>query len=573
MPGSGVTAGEEGMASGLIQHIVILGGGSAGWLTAAVLAAEHQATQEAGSNPGLQVTVIEAPNIAPIGVGEGTWPTMRDTLAKIGVSESDFFRECDASFKQGSRFNGWVDGSASDYYFHPFVLPQGYGETNLVAGWQARAPDTPFADLVSFQPHLCVHGKAPKQFTTPEYAGVANYAYHLDAGKFGLFLRKHCVERLGVRHVADEVIAVNAHPNGDIASLQTREYGAIAADLFVDCSGMQSRLLGQHYRVPLVSQKHVLFNDSALALQMPYSQPDSPVASQTTSTAQASGWIWDIGLPTRRGIGYVYSSAHTSDEQAEQALRRYIQHTQSALANGQNNPKNGAQTGAQNGVQNSVQQNQHNQHIPQSPAAIEIPPARKLSFQPGYRQQFWQNNCVAIGLSAGFIEPLEASALALVELSANMLSEQMPATRDTMEIVARRFNEAFEYRWQRVIDFLKLHYVLSRRTDSAYWLDNRAPASIPARLTELLTLWQHTPPSRHDLVRIEEIFPSASYQYVLYGMGFRTETGNMPQRAGQMAQAEAYFREAASLTGKMLPALPGNRELLSHIARHGMPRI
>ena len=203
--------------------IIIVGGGSAGWLTAGVLAAEHQGN----ASGGIRITLIESPDVPTIGVGEGTWPTMRDTLRKIGVSEADFFRECDAAFKQGSRFNRWVTGAEDDYYFHPFVLPQGYGEANLADCWQARHAHVPFADLVSFQPHLCVQGKAPKQAGTPEYAAVANYGYHLDAGKFGVFLRKHCVERLGVTHVSDHVESVHAHENGDIAALQTKLHGRL----------------------------------------------------------------------------------------------------------------------------------------------------------------------------------------------------------------------------------------------------------------------------------------------------------------------------------------------------------
>jgi tryptophan halogenase len=519
------------MVSSAVKHIVIVGGGSAGWLAAAVIAAEHSGV---GSS-GLQITLIESPEVAPIGVGEGTWPTMRDTLLRIGVSEADFMRECDASFKQGSRFNGWVDGGAGDYYFHPFVLPQGYGEARLAERWQAHHGGVPFADLVSFQPHLCARGLAPKQAATPEYAAVANYGYHLDAGKFGVFLRRHCVDKLGVRHVADHVLGIASHDNGDIAAVQTKEHGAIEGDLFVDCTGMRSLLLGEHYGVPFLSQKHVLFNDSALAIQVPYAGVDSPIASQTTSTAQRGGWIWDIGLPTRRGIGYVYSSAHIGDDDAEQALRAYVRETG---------------------------------------GPPECGPPRKLAFNPGYRQRFWHRNCVAIGLSAGFIEPLEASALALVELSAARLSEEMPATRAAMEIVARRFNDAFTYRWERVIDFLKLHYVLSERTDSPFWTDNRRAESIPPRLADLLTLWRHRPPSRHDFYRTEEVFPSASYQYILYGMRFRTEARTEARAGAADAEAtDCYFREAATLTAKMLAALPDNRTLLDHIRRHGMPKI
>lgn len=518
------------MTSTAIRHIVILGGGSAGWLTAGVIAAEHRANAVSG----IKVTVIESPDVPPIGVGEGTWPTMRDTLRKIGVLEADFLRECDASFKQGSRFNRWVTGGDNDYYFHPFVLPQGYGDADLAARWQARYRSVPFADLVSFQPHLCVNGRAPKQASTPEYAAVANYGYHLDAGKFGVFLRRHCVEQLGVTYIADHVDAIDTHDNGDIAALRTRAHGAVSGDLFIDCSGMRSMLLGQHYGVALLPQKHVLFNDSALAVQIPYANDDDPIASQTTSTAQSSGWIWDIGLPTRRGIGHVYSGAHISDEDAERELRAYIR------ANG-------------------------------GPEDIATP--RKLSFEPGYRSHFWHRNCVAVGLSAGFIEPLEASALALVELSVAMISEDMPATREAMDITARRFNSAFTYRWERVIDFLKLHYVLSQRRDSAYWRDNTRSDAVPERLAELLTLWRHRAPSRHDFYRIEEVFPSASYQYVLYGMGAGIDPEQALRQSEYAGSADACFREAADLTRKMLSALPDNRTLLAHIARHGLPTI
>ena len=513
-----------------VKQVVIVGGGSAGWLTAALIAAEHQAA----SSSGLAVTLLESPDVGPIGVGEGTWPTMRDTLRRIGVTETDFFRECDASFKQGSRFDRWVSGRDGDHYYHPFVLPHGYHETNLVAGWLQRHAEVPFADLVSFQPHLCAQGKAPKQAATPEYAAVANYAYHLDAGKFSVFLRKHAVEKLGVRHVLDHVVGVSSHDNGDIAALRLKASGALAGDLFIDCTGMQSLLLGQHYGVAFHSQKHVLFNDTALAVQIPYADENGALASQTISTAQSSGWIWDIGLPTRRGVGHVYSSGHIRDDAAEVELRNYV-----------------AQTGG--------------------PQDFGAP--RKITFNPGYRKKFWHRNCVAIGLSAGFIEPLEASALALVELSAAMVCDEMPATRDAMDIAAGRFNDAFTYRWERVIDFLKMHYALSKRTDSAFWRDNVRLESIPDRLSEQLTLWRHQPPSRYDFYRIEEVFPSASYQYVLYGMGFRPEPRVTTKRADDADRSDALFREAAALTSKMLAALPTNRELIRHIQRNGLHKI
>lgn len=509
---------------------MVLGGGAAGWLTAALLAAEHG--RAAGGD--LRVSVVESPETPPIGVGEGTWPTMRDTLRRIGVSETELVRECDAAFKQGSRFDGWVDGSAADHYYHPFALPQGYTEAPLAAGWLQRHAEVPFADLVSYQPHLCARGRAPKQASTPEYAAVANYAYHFDAGKFGSLLRRHAVATLGVAHVADTMIGVQSHDNGDIAALHTRGHGAVAGDLFVDCSGLPSLLLGGHYGVPLLTQRHLLFNDSALAVQLPYATPDAPIASQTIATARPQGWIWDIGLPERRGVGHVYASAHTSDEEAERELRAYV-----------------AATGGPR----------------------EMPSPRRLSFQPGYRERLWHRNCVAIGLASGFVEPLEASALALVELSAASLCDDLPATREAMEIVARRFNEVFSYRWSRIIDFLKLHYLLNRRDDSDYWRAHREPATVPERLREQLLLWRHRAPSRHDLARAEEVFPSASYQYVLYGMGHRPQALHGAGRPGAADAADAHFREAARLTQRMLGALPGHRELIDHIRRHGLPLI
>jgi len=503
-----------------VKKLLILGGGSAGWLTAGIIAAEH--------GERLDVTLVESPNVPTIGVGEGTWPSMRETLRKIGVSESSFITECDASYKQGSKFVGWKTGQASDFYYHPFSLPHGFFDVNCIPAWQQQASHPAFADAVSAQPTVCEQGLAPKQLGTPEYAAVVNYAYHLDAAKFGVFLQKHCCDKLGVTHIVDHVAEVRSTEDGYIESLGTEQHGLLEADLFIDCSGGASMLLGKHYQEPFVSRQSVLFNDRALAVQVPYTRPDQAIASVTLSTAQRAGWIWDIGLPTRRGVGYVYSSAHSSDEQAEQDLRAYL-----APSIGKKN----AETAA----------------------------FRQLKINPGHRASFWRKNCVAVGMSAGFIEPLEASALALVELSAALIRDSMPANRSLMDIAARRFNERFQYRWDRVIDFLKLHYVLSHRNDSEYWSDHRSTTTIPARLQELLDLWRYQSPSRLDFVQTEEIFPAASYQYVLYGMGFRTDDSAMTRRSADVELAERYFHENKAQVQRLLQGLPSNRDLLDKI--------
>ena len=507
-----------------IKRILILGGGSAGWLTAGVIAAEH--------GEGLNITLVESPDVPTIGVGEGTWPSMRDTLRKIGVLESSFFAECDASFKQGSKFVGWKTGEKSDFYYHPFSLPHGFFDVNSIPFWQARAASMPFAEAFSAQYQVCEQGLGPKQPGTPEYAAVANYAYHLDAVKFGKFLQKHCIQKLGVTHVVDHVSQVCAAEDGYIESLETLKNGRLAADLFIDCSGGASMLLGKHFEEPFVSRQSVLFNDRALAVQVPYADNQQAIASATLSTAQRAGWIWDIGLPTRRGVGYVYSSAHSTDMQAEEDLRTYLE------------PGIGKKNAA----------------------AAEF---RQLKINPGHRASFWKKNCVAVGMSAGFIEPLEASALALVELSAAMIRDSMPANRELMDIAAKRFNERFEYRWDRVIDFLKLHYVLSKRRDSEYWRDHCDVSTIPQRLQELLKVWQYQPPSRLDFVQPDEIFPAASYQYVLYGMGFKTQTTVAKRRSANMQLAQRYFDENAAQTQRLLQGLLPNRELLAKIKQLG----
>ncbi|MDR7331683.1 tryptophan 7-halogenase [Roseateles asaccharophilus] len=512
-----------------VRRIVVLGGGSAGWLTAATLAAELGGE---GAD-ALQITLIESPDVPSIGVGEGTWPTMRATLHRIGLTEVELIRECDAAFKQGSRFDGWLHGGEGDHYYHPFTLPHGHGDVDLASAWLQGSREQGFAESVGPQPHLCNVHLAPKQTTTPEFGGVLNYGYHFDAVKLGHLLQRHAAAKLGVRHIVDHFTAVRSHENGDLAALTTRAHGDIEGDLFIDCSGLASLLLGQHYGVGLRSEKGVLFNDSALAVQVPHADAQAPLASATISTAHAEGWTWDIALPTRRGIGLVFSSSHTDDAAAERALLNHLQ-------------RNGLSLG-------------------------DATP-RRLRFSPGYREQFWHRNCVAVGLAAGFIEPLEASALALVELSAAFIRDEMPADRANMDIVAKRFNEAFAYRWSRIIDFLKLHYVLSRREDADgadYWREHRSPATQPDSLRELLQLWRHRAPSRNDFYRVEEVFPAASYQYVLYGMQFQPASRAL--RADRLAAAQAGMKDVPTITRRLLGALPRHRDLIQHIRAHGMP--
>jgi tryptophan 7-halogenase len=377
---------------------------------------------------------------------------------------------------------------------------------------------------------------APKQITTPEYAFVVNYGYHLDAGKFAELLCRHCTEQLGVKHIKANVSQVNAAENGDIRSITTDRAGEIAGDLFIDCTGTRSLLLGEHFRIPFQSRQSQLFNDTALAVQVPYAEEGQAIQSCTRSIAQKAGWIWDIGLPMRRGVGHVYSSTHVSEDEATAQLLHYIE------------------------------------EIAGDKTAGSIVP-RKIRFEPGHRREFWHRNCVAIGMSSGFIEPLEASALVMVEMAAGMIAEQLPPTRGVMDIVARRFNRKFARHWNQIIEFLKLHYVLSARNDSSYWQDNRAAATIPEELSERLLLWRHRSPWHQDAGAVDDLFPTASFQYILYGMGFKTVPQQIFSQRQQQRQASELFQKNAARAAQLQRAMPGNRELLDKVREFGFQKL
>lgn len=500
--------------SNAVQHIVIVGGGTAGWLSACLLAARL---------PAKRITLVEAPDIPTIGVGEGTWPTMRETLSVIGIAEAEFLSECDAAFKQGSRFDRWRDGSAADSYLHPFSAPPAAEMLSLAAAWQAGGQQGPFAAAITPQHAVCAANLAPRQRTMPDYGGALNYGYHLDAGKFAALLMRHATKRLGVRHIAAHVTGVTRAANGDIEALLLREGEPVAGDLFLDCSGQAGILIAGECGADWIDRSDVSFNDRALAVQVPV-QPGSPIAAQTIGTAHEAGWLWDIGLPTRRGIGCVYASRFLSDESAEAILKAYV------AAN-----------------------------VPGADDSGLTP--RKLSFRTGHRDRFWIGNCLAVGLSAGFIEPLEASAIVLIELSLKALADNFPQTRASMDIHAARFNELFRYRWDRVVEFLKLHYVPSQRSEP-YWQAQRAPETIPPRLAECLALWREQSPSAWDFPRIDEMFPAASHQYVLHGMGVPVPLAGEPPSPAAAARLGDISAKARALAA----ALPTARDYLDRLA-------
>lgn len=495
-----------------VGHVVVVGGGTAGWLSAAMIAAHHN-----GHRPdGLKVTLVESSDIPTVGVGEGTWPTMKNTLQKIGIDEKTFFARCHSTFKQGGKFIDWHTGNG-DAYYHPFTVPIAYERLDLAPYIDNL---THFAPETNFQHHICEAGLGPRSLTDPDFQGPCNYAYHLDAGEFAELLKQHATEKLGVHHLVDTVSNVSLSSDGFIDAITLEQTGKLEGDFFVDCTGFASRLLGQALGVPFKPMDSILFNDRAIAVQAPYPDERSPIPCHTLATAKAAGWIWDIGLTHRRGTGHVFSSDFISEDEAEFTLRQYLDLSESEAD------------------------------------------SRVIKFSSGHRACWWKKNCVAVGMSAGFVEPLEATAIMLVELSARFISENLPADRHTMAIMEKRFNQAMSYRWQRIIDFLKLHYMLNDRPEP-YWKAHRDPASIPESLKEDLAVWATRGPQTADFDSALELFPAASYQYVLYGMGFRPDFSSQAWLYDQQRLAQQVFARNQQLTRQLLDSLPSHRDLIN----------
>jgi tryptophan halogenase len=508
-----------------ISSILIVGGGTAGWLTAAFLAK----SLGVASSKTLSISVVESPEIGIIGVGEGTFPSIRGTLAAIGIDEARFVKECNASFKQGIKFVDWVrpKGSAGiDHYFHPFSQPsQRQGGPELLPYWLLGAAGNhiPFAQAATMQKRIADASHAPKRNEDGDFLGPMNYAYHFDASLFAKLLETHA-KSLGVQHISATIEQVQLTEDGAIAAVITHTTERLTADLYVDCSGFRARLIGQALGSAFTAVDELLFVDRALAVQVPYPASDSPIPSYTISTAQEAGWIWDIGLQQRRGVGHVYSSRHTDDARAEQVLRDYLR--------------------------------DHN-----GPDNAQITP-RMLKLKVGYREVHWIKNCVAIGLSGGFLEPLEASGIGLIETAVYLLSYLFPHDGNTAP-VAKLFNSMMKDRYERIVDFVKMHYCISQRKDSQFWLDNTDTRSIPESLQEKLAMWRCRPPHRLDFITDLEMYPPSSWQYVLYGMEFKTTLQANALAYPRMEEARQEFQMIEQMARRALDNLPTHRALIA----------
>jgi tryptophan halogenase len=487
-----------------IRRVLVVGGGTAGWMAASYLAKRLGAARP----DGVEVTLVESADIGIIGVGEGSFSTVKLALTALGIDEPWFLRECSATYKQGNKFVDWAEaptGGRHSFYYHPFSFPTpAKSGLDLVPYWLLGvAGAAPFGVAMGQQHAVCEARRGPKRIDERPYFGAEDYAYHFDAAKLAKVLGK-VGEDLGVKRLIGTVQSVEQDETGAITAVETREQGRLEADLFVDCTGFAARLIGQAMGSPFRDLGGVLFQDSALA-----------------------GWTWDISLENRRGAGYVYASRYTDDEEAERVLRAYL-----------------------------------------GPIADGLT-ARKLTFKVGYREVQWIRNCVAIGLAGGFLEPLEATGIFMIGASCDMLSEVFPHTTDELAPTAALFNAAMRQRYDRVIDFIKMHYCLTRRADSAFWIDNADERTWTDYLRQQIPIWRRRPPNRHDFPTSQESFPLPSYQYVLYGMGFRTDLSGREGAWPHVDLARQEFARIQAITRATLDVLPDHRTLLNEVYATG----
>jgi tryptophan halogenase len=498
-----------------VRRVAILGGGTSGWMTAAAL----QRFMNRASPGRLQVTVVEGPD-GPIGVGEATIPTLRGMLSVLGCDEREFMRRTNATFKQAIKFVNWLHdpAKAPSHYFHLFQRPGVVEGMDYGQYWLALHPDAApnvYAESVVFQAALCHASRAPKVADSQQYDGAASYAYHLDAILFGRYLRELALG-MGARRVEARVVGTARDAQGGLRSLKLESGAEVEADLFVDCSGFQGYLINQVLEEPFESWREQLYCDRAVAMQVPF-HPGQRINPFTTATAMSSGWIWEIHLRARRGIGYVYSSRFISDEDAERELRAYI-----------------------------------------GPAANGVP-ARKLEMRVGRSRRPWVRNCVAIGLAAGFLEPLESTGIYLTEMGIKLLFENFPEAGHS-EVLADTYNRQMAGLYDETMRFIVLHYCLTQREDTPFWRANKNHPAVPALLQEQLALWKYRLPCLFDDRGGLQFFGHGSQLYILAGMKFPFLSGTATRHFVDPAQARGYERLLEEYRRKTLAATPDHTE-------------
>ncbi len=508
-----------------IDQITIIGGGTAGWLTALIL--QSFLNRRPDQKP-VAVTVIESPTIPTIGVGEATVRGITNLLRQIGISERDFMRRCNATFKLAAEFVGWNQDQAGDpvYFLHPFNFPKGLDGINPAYHFlrYGSINGKKAAEALTWNQAIITHKKGPRPLGGKDYEAVVSYAYHLDAALFGPYLRETAVER-GVTHIEDDVVDAEIDEKGHVASLQLQRNGTHPVKLVIDCTGFRSVILQGKLDEEFIPYSQHLLCDRAMPLQIKV-PTDQPLPSATRATGLTGGWVFRVPLAERVGTGYIYSSQFKSDDEARDEL---IQHLR---ANGDLTPE------------------------------MEDPEPKIIRMKTGRTRRAWVGNCIAIGLSNGFVEPLEATAIYMVESATRWLVNYFP-DEGLDPVYAEAFNRRMDGLYDEVRDFLSMHFVTSNRPEP-FWEAARAPGVAPERLMEQLRLWKHTLPSDQDMF-YKGLFGEWNYLYCLWEKGY-WDSDRYPLSPLAMEESwRGFERHIQTATQDLLRRLPDHRALLSEI--------
>jgi tryptophan halogenase len=482
------------------KKVLIVGGGSAGWAAAAYLEA---ALRDNGKRP-IEISLLESPDVSLEAIGEATLPGIEKILAVVGIDTLQFLRRVGGTFKQASKYVDWLHGSG-EFYYHPLDTYRAQPVDRAALLWHMSNRSLPFAETTSMQPAVCELGLCPVPARGTRFGQPLKFAFHLDELKFADMLCEIATRR-GVKHYLDHVTEVEMHDNGDIAAVVTEGGERLDADLFIDCTGSAALLAEKQLGVDWVDCSQWLLCDRAVTMNVPYEHfYPGYVRPYTTATALSNGWVREIPLQNRKTLGYVHSSAYISQEDAGREIRAF--------------------------------EGAHSESLD----------TRTVHFKVGHRAKAWARNCISIGLSGNFIEPLESTGLYLSDLAIVMLAEHFPFD-DDMGPQAYRFNRIMANRFYEILDFINMHYCLTRREDTAFWREVQKPERINDRLAAKLEFWRSKPPSASDFVdqsipgQSRNPLPTAglpgdhrppvdtaglfgleSYEAILYGMNFLAE--------------------------------------------------
>jgi len=502
---------------GPIRRVVIVGGGTSGWMCAAALARmiEHA---------GVSITLLESDEIGTVGVGEATIPSIRNFNGILGLDEDDFLRKTQGTFKLGIEFVDWH--RVGSRYFHSFgTSGRDVQAVKFHHLWlklrQLGAPEAGKLDDYN----LCAVAASQNRFTRPRggpdsVLSLLKYAFHFDAGLYANYLRSYS-EALGVTRIEGRVVHVNLRPeDGFISGVTLKDGRLVDGDFFLDCSGFRGLLIEQALEVGFEDWSQWLPCDRAVAIPC---ERVAPLLPYTRSTADAAGWRWRIPLQHRTGNGYVYCSDFSSDEAAGTRL------------------------------------------ISQLDGATGAAP-RFLSFKAGRRSRFWEKNCVAIGLAAGFIEPLESTSIHLIQAGIARLMTLFP-DRTCAPAAIKLYNQyiAAQYEWVR--DFIILHYKATERDDTPFWRRCR-DMTIPESLQEKIELFRS---SGRALPAVEDVFTDHSWIAVMLGQGI-TPVGYDPLADSlPLENVRGFLLHVRDVTAKAAAAMPAHAAFIDQYCSSGAP--